>query len=244
MDNATKEKLAEKNQNIINMVIERAKRDFPEEIALIGLTGSFATNDFHEKSDLDLIIVNNTDAGWSIATSFILEDVGYDIYCTPWGNLEKKAELDCIGVSSLTDLQILYCPKPEDMERFNALKEIAMAKLSEGIGSDAIKRAGKHIGQAKQDFADMILTNDMGPVRFASASLVYNIINSIVSLNNTCIKQGVKRYMEELATYKYLPQDYMKLYMAIIDAKAAGDIKEAATQLLSNTIALRDKLKK
>jgi hypothetical protein len=51
------------------MVIERAKRDFPDDIAIIGLTGSFSTGDFHEKSDLDLININNTDRGWGISSS-------------------------------------------------------------------------------------------------------------------------------------------------------------------------------
>ena len=61
MDEITKQQLFDKNNSLINMVIQRAKRDFPEDIAIIGLTGSFSTGDYHEKSDLDLIIINNTD---------------------------------------------------------------------------------------------------------------------------------------------------------------------------------------
>ena len=93
MDDNLRQKLFAKNKQLIDMVIERAKRDFPDDIALIGLTGSFSTNDFHEKSDLDLIIVNNNDKGWGIAECFIYDDVGYDIYCTTWDNLEQKAAL-------------------------------------------------------------------------------------------------------------------------------------------------------
>ena len=60
MDEKIKQNLIEKNNRIINMVIERAKRDFRDDIAIIGLTGSFSTGDFYEKSDLDLIIINNS----------------------------------------------------------------------------------------------------------------------------------------------------------------------------------------
>ena len=59
-----KEEAAGQNELLINMVIERARRDFLDDIAIIGLTGSFSTGDFHEKSDLDLIIINNTERGW------------------------------------------------------------------------------------------------------------------------------------------------------------------------------------
>ena len=84
MDKQAKQALMDKNQKLIDMIIERVKRDFPKDIAIIGLTGSFATGDYHEKSDLDLIIINNTERGWEIAETFILDGVGYDIYCTEW----------------------------------------------------------------------------------------------------------------------------------------------------------------
>jgi len=75
MDELKKQELFEKNDKIANMVIERAKRDFPDDIAIIGLSGSFQTDDFHENSDLDLIIINNTPKGWEISDCFILGNV-------------------------------------------------------------------------------------------------------------------------------------------------------------------------
>lgn len=68
MNAEIRQKLKDKNEKLINMVIERARRDFPDDIAIIGLTGSFSTGDFHEKSDLDLIIINNTEQGWGISS--------------------------------------------------------------------------------------------------------------------------------------------------------------------------------
>ena len=75
MDELKKQELFEKNDKIANMVIERAKRDFLDDIAIIGLSGSFQTDDFHENSDLDLIIINNTPKGWEISDCFILGNV-------------------------------------------------------------------------------------------------------------------------------------------------------------------------
>ncbi|WP_246354524.1 nucleotidyltransferase domain-containing protein [Paenibacillus phytohabitans] len=72
MNEADQQELFLKNEKLINMVIERAKQDYPEEIAMIGLTGSFRTGDFHDKSDLDLIIINNNHQGWGISSCFIL----------------------------------------------------------------------------------------------------------------------------------------------------------------------------
>ena len=238
MDDRTKRRLLEKNEKLINMVIERAKRDFPDDIALIGLTGSFEHGDFHEKSDLDLIIVNNTDAGWGIANCFIFDGVGYDIYCTPWENLEAKSRLENTGVSSLTELKMLYCAKPEYMDRFNGLKQRALASLAEPVGKNCIERAKKHIDLAKQDYTDTLLSDDAGAVRYAAGGVLYNLVNALVNLNNTCIRQGLKRYFEEIRSYKYLPENFMELYTAVIDAKTVPQMREAALSMLKSVVTL------
>jgi len=243
MNDALKKKLDDKNKKLIDMIIERAKRDFPEDIALIGLTGSFSTGDFHEKSDLDLIIVNNTDSGWEIGFCFILDDVGYDIYCTPWETrLAQQATLDNPGVSSLTELQILYCAKPEYLERFNKLKQQALETMAKPIGAECINRAKKHIDLAKQNYADMMLSNSINEIRYASGKLLYNLVNGIVNLNNTCIKRGIKRYFEELSAYQYLPINFESLYMSVIEAKTEEVIKSSSHLFLVGVVQLHDEL--
>ena len=238
----TKQKLAEKNQRLISMVITRAKRDFPDDIALIGLTGSFSTNDYHEKSDLDLIIVNNTGRGWEISECFILDDVGYDIYCTPWDSLEKMAKLERTDTSILTDMQVLYYSTLKELERFNDLREKALAELAEGITIKSFERAKKHIDLAKQNYADVILAEDIGAIRYAASNIIFNVVDSIVALNNTCIKRGIKRYLEELATYSHLPENFEELCLAIVDAKTIEEIREFSGLLIKATISLRDKI--
>ena len=243
MNDVLRQKLADKNKKLIDMVIERAKRDFAEDIALIGLTGSFSTGDFHEKSDLDLIIVNNTSRGWEISSCFIFDDVGYDIYCTPWDTrLAQQASLDNPGVSSLTDLQILYCAKPEYLEKFNALRQQALDTMAKPIGIECINRAKKHIDLAKQNYADMMLSSDDNTVRYASSELLYNLVNGIVNINNTCIKRGIKRYFEELSSYQYLPQNFESLYISVIEAKTAEDIKNASHLFLAGVLKLYEEL--
>lgn len=243
MDEKIKQHLLDKNKKIINMVIERAKRDFPDDIAIIGLTGSFSTGDFHEKSDLDLIIINNTDRGWEISACFILEDVGYDIYCTPWETrIKAQSSLESPMISCLTDLQILYCAKPEYIEKFNAYKQRALDSLAKPIGKECIERAKRCIDIAKQKYADTLLSDSIGTVRYAASEVLYNLVNGLVNLNNTYFKRGLKRYLEELATFKYMPGDFNSRYMAVIDANTIQDMRSASYEMLKSTIALYDRM--
>jgi len=240
MDYSIKKMLTGKNKKLIDMVIERVERDFPDDIALIGLTGSFTHNDFHEKSDLDLCIVNNNGYFWRLWDSFIFDDVCYSFFCISWDNLERKAALERVGVSGLTNLQIIYCTKPEYLERFNSLRDKALRLMAKPINKDSLKRAKKHIDLAKLEYANLMLSNNLGTVRYASSRLLFNLVNALVSLNNTCIKRGIKRYLDELLTYKYLPDNFYNKYMSVIESKTECEIKDAAFSLLNGVAHLYD----
>lgn len=244
MDEKIKMKLFEKNEKLINMVIERAKRDFPDDIAIIGLTGSFRTNDFHEKSDLDLIIINNTDRGWGISYCFILDDVGYDIYCTPFETrIEAEANLESPMVSSLVDMKIIYYSNLEYLDKFNSYKERALNLLSKPIGKECIERANTWIDRAKLEYTNALLADDIGSVRYACGKMLYHCINALTSLNNTYIKRGIKRYLEELVTYEYLPDNFAHIYMSVIEAKTRKNMQESAYEMIKSIVSLYDKMK-
>ncbi|MNW41184.1 hypothetical protein D3C74_183140 [compost metagenome] len=239
MDEIIKKKLLGKNELLINMVIERVKRDFLDDIAIIGLTGSFSTGDFHEKSDLDLIIINNTEKGWEISDCFILDDVGYDIYCTPWDSrIQEQSTLESPNVSSLTELKILYYAKPEDLEKLNDFRQKALDALANPIGEACLYRANKWIDLAKQAYSDTMLGEDIGSVRHASADVLYNLVNALVSMNNTCIKRGIKRYLEEIRSFRYVPDGLDSLYMSIIEAHTIEDIRIASFNMLNSVTRL------
>lgn len=243
MDESIKNQLLEKNEQLINMVIERAKRDFAEDIAIIGLSGSFSTGDFHEKSDLDLIIINNTDRGWEISSCFILGDVGYDIYCTPWDTrIEAQANLESPMVSCLTQMKVLYCAKPEYLGRLKAYQNKALDELALPIGPASLARAQKYIDRAKRYYSEALLSEEIGDVRYASGSMAVEIMNAINCLNNTCFQHGIKRHLDELRPLKYLPKDFEQSYMDLIAAKTVDEIRSAAFLLLKELIRLYDSM--
>lgn len=108
MEACIKKKLEERNDRIIKSVVKKAEKVCPGAIALIGIAGSFHSGDIYEKSDLDLCIVANDDSASKAASCFILEDVGFDIYCTPWRRLEKMAEYNDPFITKLLELDIVY----------------------------------------------------------------------------------------------------------------------------------------
>jgi predicted nucleotidyltransferase len=244
MNEIIKEKLLNKNEKILNMIIERVKRDFLDDIAIIGLSGSFSTDDYHEKSDLDLIIINNTENAWKISDCFIFDDVGYDIYCTSWeGRIEDQSNLNSEMISCLTDLKIVYCAKPEYMDKFNTYKQKALDLLAKPIGKECLEQAKKYIDRAKQHYAETIIFDDIGTVRYASCGVVYYLINALVRINNTYIKRGIKRYREQILSYKYLPENFDKMYMSAIEAKTIDEMRNTSHEVLKSVVRLYDEMR-
>jgi len=243
MEEHVRMSLLAKNKKIIDMVIERAKRDFPDDIGLIGLTGSFRHGDYHAHSDLDLIIVNVTERGWKISFSFILGDVGYDIYCTPWEpRLASQAALESPMVSILLDMEVLYVAKPEYMDILTNYRQAALDELAKPIGKPCLDRAAKHIAQAKQEYANALLADEIGAVRCAAGAVIYHAVNAIVSMNNTYLKRGLSRYLEELRAYPYLPKDFETNYMAVINGKSVDEMRSAAFAVLKSLVTLHQEM--
>jgi hypothetical protein len=73
-------------------------------------------------------VINNPD-GWKIADCFILNEVGFDIYCTPWRRLEAMAEYTNPHVTKLLHLDIVYQANDASLARYMTLRRTVQDKL-------------------------------------------------------------------------------------------------------------------
>lgn len=64
------ENLRIRNQKIINAIVEKANKICPESLALIGITGSFATGDFYEKDNLTELVCETVRVFQSVKKKF------------------------------------------------------------------------------------------------------------------------------------------------------------------------------
>ncbi len=239
MNEAERRALLEKNKKLIDMVIERAKRDYPDEVALIGLTGSFLTGDYHAHSDLDLIIVTNSDRPWGMARTFLLGEVGYDIYMTPWSpRIEAESRLESPMVALLLDMKVLYCAKPEYLERLERNQARAREELNQPIGPACLMRARKWIDDMKRDYATACIEEEIGPVRYGAGGVLYGAINALTQLNNTYLRYGIRRHRETVAAYEHLPDGFLKDHDALIAALTVPELRAASLRLLKGVEAL------
>ncbi|MBR0145226.1 MAG: nucleotidyltransferase domain-containing protein [Eubacterium sp.] len=221
--------MKEINKKLIDAIKQKAELICPDALDLLAIYGSAATGDEHEKSDLDLLILINGDAGWQLADCFILDDVkiGYDIYCTTWEGLEQDAECDHAKLAKLMDSKVIFCRDENVQQRLDAAKE----KAGLILGSDLrFEKAEKLLQTAKQEYADSCFTDDLAEVRVYAGDAILNLLDALMLYHGRYFHRGTKRTFEEMSELA-LPFDLQGMVLSVIKGDTAEEIRRELKKL-------------
>lgn len=237
--------LEERNQKIIEAIINKANKECPNSLAMIGIYGSFVTGDFYEKSDLDLLILINDDRGWQLGCSIIQDDleVGHDIYCTKWEDLEDDARYEHPNISKFMDAKIVYCADEKYKERLDALRQKAKDVLEASFCVADYEKAEKVLKEAEHFYTMAMVSDSSSKVLEEAGGAIYYIENAIAMLNKQYFRYGVKRAYEELNAMKNRPEKLCDRIEDLISANDVLSVKEHLTMLMKETIAVFHQVK-
>ena len=224
-----------RNRAIIDAVIAKAKKVCPGALDLIAITGSFASGEFYEKSDLDLLIVINDPAGGQLAKCFVLGDVGHDIYCQTRKALEHTATYPDPHVAKLLDAEIIYC-RDEEVDRwYRQLRDELRARMAAAPDTCTLNAIHEYMKDAWQNFGRLCAEQDFGRCRYFAAGVLYRIEYAVYMLNGAYIRRGIRGIPDEICALPSLPDGFAEHYHALIDAKTAEDIRRETAVLIRTT---------
>lgn len=226
-----------RNTRIIEAILKKADRVCPNSIALIGIGGSFCHGDIHERSDLDLCIVINDPDGWKIADCFILNEVGFDVYCTPWDRLEAMAEYTNPHVTKLLHLDIVYRADEASLARYMSLRKTVHDKLDAPFSIEDANHVTRHFTDAMNAYATVMLSETAAECKYASAKMLLAIEYLIYLANKSYIHRGIRRIPAELRAMKKVPQEFWTDYQQLITADLHDDVRACATRLMKSAQA-------
>jgi len=242
MEQALIKQLKDRNDRIIAAIIKKAGMVCPDSLALIGIAGSFHSGDIHEKSDLDLCIVINDEEGWKIASCFILEEVGHDIYCTRWKKLESMSQYLDPHVTKLLELDIVYCADDAYLERYMALRKKVQDRLNSPFSIEDAKNVQCHLENAMKEYANTMLSDNATESKYASAKMLVSLEYVMYIANKSYIKRGIRRIPEEIKAMKILPKNFVQNYHGLISARTVEEIKSFSTKLMNASKAFVSEL--
>jgi len=242
MEQGLIKQLKDRNDRIIAAIIKKASLVCPDSLALIGIAGSFHSGDIHERSDLDLCIVINDEDGWKIASCFILDEVGHDIYCTRWNKLETMSQYLDPHVTKLLELDIVYCADDASLERYMALRKKVQDRLNAPFSTEDAINVQRHLENAMKAYAQIMLSENATEGKYASAKMLVSIEYAMYLANKTYIKRGIRRIPEEIKAMKILPKNFLQDYHEVITAHTVEEIKSCSTKLMNRSKAFVSEL--
>lgn len=233
-----------RNQKIIDAVIEKANRACPGSLALIGIYGSFETGDFYEKSDLDLLVLINDEKGLQLGCTFIQDDleVGHDIYCTTWENLQQDALYNNPNISKLMDSKIVYYADEKYITKLESLREKVNKNLLTPLSREDYSKAENMMKEAEHFYLRAMLAEDMADIWVQAGYAIYYVENAIAMLNKKYFHYGTKRIYEELELMENKPYKLCEMIEGVLSGNSPEEIKKSLTMLIRETMRVFKKV--
>ena len=218
------------HQKIINAIIQKSQTVCPGALALIGIYGSVATKDLHEKSDLDLLILIQNEDGYKLATGFILSDseIGYDIYCMDWARMQNDADCHSAYLARLMDSEIVYVKDQSALDLLYRLREETKRFLASPL---RFERVAACIDRAKICYANACLQSDLGKVRCEVFGVITYLSDAAMLYHGCYFKRGTKRMLEELAALP-IENSFLDTIKAIAQAQSQEELRTLTRCLL------------
>lgn len=217
---------------LLNILVEKIKRDYRDDIAILHVHGSYVYHDTHSLSDLDIYFVPKTKRGCTLGCTFILEGIGCDFWALSWERLERIAAHQEKTASIITDGAVLYYSSEDDLKRFNDLKYRA---LDTSDHQKFLDNAKQQLSEAKHDYLKLQVSTTISDARVRAIGMIYTLSFALSLLNRVTIKRGRKLLKDEILAMPLIPDDFAILFDSIFFAAGLSDIKTACTRLLKNT---------
>ena len=144
------------DKKILNWTIEKIKKEYPEDVALlIGHGFSDAEDDSLKqyKGEIDYYVPEHPRAN-SLSKSFIVDDVCYDIYPRTWDSIEAMAMLNDGHSACLANASVLYARSEEDVKRFENLRSLLFENLKDP--KFTLEKAQGRLGMAREIFNSIV----------------------------------------------------------------------------------------
>lgn len=217
------------------MLIEKISKDYKDDIALVVIMGSHIYGETHSRSDLDMFYVPNTERGYNLAFTFIIDGIGFDYWPISWERLERIANFDERITSIITEGKVLYYSSASDMERYNQIKKKA---LDTSERKKFINKASEKINEVYKIYWKLLNANTISAARKYAIEIIYTITYSLALLNRITVKRGRGKLKQEILNMPLVPDGFSKLYDTVFNISDINEIKKAYGQLIKTTETL------
>ncbi len=217
---------------IEDILIAKIKRDYADDVSIMCVCGSYVYQDTYEKSDLDFYIIPKTRRGYEMARTFIIDDIGFDLWALSWKRAEDIAHYRERNVAIIADARVVYYSSAEDLAKFEKLR--AIARQPEGI-VDFNTRIKELMNENYGLYFSMLENrDDFSNVKLNAIQLLLTLVEAIAVSNHTYIKRSWGHILDEVLAMKNVPENFESLFKDIIYADESEVIISKTSEIVQS----------
>ncbi|MDO5292340.1 MAG: hypothetical protein Q4F05_06270 [bacterium] len=220
------------DKQLIDWAIDTIKSEYKEDVALlIGQKGGCKIPTDPQNVAFDFF-VPATNRGYQLCRTFIIEDMGYDLYPISWERLEGIADLNERITFAFMNGVVLYARTKEEEKRFLDLQQTVRRRLADR--SYCEKKALEKLEAVMEIYKTMAFAKELGQVRKAAGGIMMYLSYAIATVNGTYIngRFGKDQYVYEVMEMLERPDDYAKNCQEVIGGTTVEEVLKATHHLV------------
>jgi len=218
------------NDSLVQWIRRKVETEYADDIALVCIYGSWLNGTANHLSDVDCYFIPRTERGYGLSRTFILEDVGYDIFPMSWQRLEEVAALDSGMQPFVGDVMVLWQHSDEDLHRLQALQDSLRKNLQDSLCT--LRAAEARCRRA----AALLAGASPSRGRLIAGYAITQLAEALVLSKGEYFRFGTKRQHEDLC--RLFPGPVSELFARVTQAPDGASTLEAARQLLERVLEL------
>lgn len=226
--------LQQEREKLTGWLLDTIRTRYPDDIALVLVHDHLVLPGDDFKKAFDYYIPVDTPEAEAranqLARTFIIHDIGLDLYPRSWQRMEGMARLEDINTCILADARILYSRTPEDARRFQDLQATLRANLQDP--AFMYQKALTYLDRAMDLYRTMLFKDDLASLRLAADYISTSLAITLACLNHTYLRNSQEDRLEELARLPLMPEGLLPLMAGVIHLTTASALKERCYQLI------------
>jgi len=226
------------NEKILELIIEKVKKDYAEDVSLLVLYGEHSKN-LDNGLGLDIYFVPKTDKAYNLSIQFIIDDVSFDLFPMRWDRLLKVAAMDSPQAYLILDSKIIYSSSEEDLQRFLNFKSQLKRIIDGEFGDALVNKAYEYLNETFIYLNNMEqYCVDITDIRIETSKILNHIANIVIFINKDYHKGGNGTHtsiISDSMTYEIKPANYSELVENIMFSHDLALIKQTVRTLVNNT---------
>lgn len=223
------------DNELIKWAKEKIKNKYHDDVSLlIGQKGACKIPTDEQTIAFDFF-VPNTERGYNLSETFVIDDMGYDLFPISWDRLESIADLNEKITFALAKGIILFARTKEDEERFLNIQRKLKKNLEDK--NFTYKKSLEQINVAMDIFKTMVFENDISHVRKSAGGIAQYLSIAIATFNGTFLGENYEtmQFVEEILQIEKRPDVFVEICTQIVKSDNIDELKELAHNIIDVT---------